>query len=456
MKNEEMMKSGSVWKAIASMAIPSAVIMILMIFYNIADMFFIARLGDNAQVAAVSVVSPVFSIMSAIAMMLGNGGCTMIAKAFGAGEKDKAKTYSSLCMWTAIVLAVVFIVLALTFVDPLLAFLGAKGDVALYAKKYMIPIVLGSPFMMISTSVALLLRAEGAVMEGFCGNLIGTVVNLILDPIFILVFHWGVAGAALASVAGNALATFYYSYVISKKSQAMSFSLKYARKDVGAIGHILILGLPNAIASILSGFASTFSNQILSGYGTDALAAMAAAGKCTMIATTLVMAVGMGCQALISYNYGAQNIPRLKEVVQQIIYSGLCYQYCGRCLLLSLPKSHYGTVLNDGCLRPRRSYGDHPAFDQSYHRRSLSGVRLFSGDRPTDGILDRIHLTARTPFDPGTLYLQPSGRSGWRCLGICGRRCHQYDRCPDRLSNAKKPLYYKVKIKLLALILNEC
>ena len=122
MKNEEMMKSGSVWKAIASMAIPSAVIMILMIFYNIADMFFIARLGDNAQVAAVSVVSPVFSIMSAIAMMLGNGGCTMIAKAFGAGEKDKAKTYSSLCMWTAIVLAVVFIVLALTFVDPLLAF----------------------------------------------------------------------------------------------------------------------------------------------------------------------------------------------------------------------------------------------------------------------------------------------------------------------------------------------
>lgn len=73
MKNEEMMKSGSVWKAIASMAIPSAVIMILMIFYNIADMFFIARLGDNAQVAAVSVVSPVFSIMSAIAMMLGNG-----------------------------------------------------------------------------------------------------------------------------------------------------------------------------------------------------------------------------------------------------------------------------------------------------------------------------------------------------------------------------------------------
>ena len=318
MKNEGMMKSGSVWKAIASMAIPSAVIMILMIFYNIADMFFIARLGDNAQVAAVSVVSPVFSIMSAIAMMLGNGGCTMIAKAFGAGEKDKAKTYSSLCMWTAIVLAVVFIVLALTFVDPRLAFLGAKGDVALYAKKYMIPIVLGSPFMMISTSVALLLRAEGAVMEGFCGNLIGTVVNLILDPIFILVFHWGVAGAALASVAGNALATFYYSYVISKKSQAMSFSLKYARKDVGAIGHILILGLPNAIASILSGFASTFSNQILSGYGTDALAAMAAAGKCTMIATTLVMAVGMGCQALISYNYGAQNIPRLKEVVRKL------------------------------------------------------------------------------------------------------------------------------------------
>ena len=157
MKNEEMMKSGSVWKAIASMAIPSAVIMILMIFYNIADMFFIARLGDNAQVAAVSVVSPVFSMVSAVAMMLGNGGCTMIAKAFGAGEKEKAKTYSSLCLWTAIVLAIVFITLVLIFVNPLLVFLGAKGDVFTYAKRYMVPIVLGSPFMMVSTSVALLL-----------------------------------------------------------------------------------------------------------------------------------------------------------------------------------------------------------------------------------------------------------------------------------------------------------
>lgn len=147
----------------------------------------------------------------------------MIAKAFGAGEKDKAKTYSSLCMWTAIVLAVVFIVLALTFVDPLLAFLGAKGDVALYAKKYMIPIVLGSPFMMISTSVALLLRAEGAVMEGFCGNLIGTVVNLILDPIFILVFHWGVAGAAAGVCSRKALATFTIVMSLAKNRRQCHF-----------------------------------------------------------------------------------------------------------------------------------------------------------------------------------------------------------------------------------------
>lgn len=242
----------------------------------------------------------------------------MIAKAFGAGEKEKAKTYSSLCIWTAIVLAIVFIILVLIFADPLLVFLGAKGDVFVYAKRYMVPIVLGSPFMMISTSVALLLRAEGSVMEGFVGNLVGTIVNLVLDPVFILGLHMGVQGAAIASVFGNVLAVFYYIYVIRKKSQTMSFSLVYASKDVPAIGHILILGLPNAIANILSGFASTFSNQILSTYGTDALASMAAAGKCTMITTTLVMSVGMGCQALISYNYGARNIPRLKEVVRKL------------------------------------------------------------------------------------------------------------------------------------------
>ncbi len=281
-------------------------------------------------------------------------------------------------------------------------------------------------------------------------------VNLILDPIFILVFHWGVAGAALASVAGNALATFYYSYVISKKSQAMSFSLKYARKDVGAIGHILILGLPNAIASILSGFASTFSNQILSGYGTDALAAMAAAGKCTMIATTLVMAVGMGCQALISYNYGAQNIPRLKEVVRKLAILVFGISVVAGALCFIFRKAIMAQFLTTDVLE----LGVFMVTILLLTSPIIGVVYLVSGyfqaiDRPMESLVVSILRTGAPP-DPGTLYLQPSVRSGWRCLGICGRRCHQYDRCPDRLSNAKKPLYYKVKIKLLALILNEC
>lgn len=318
MKNEEIMKSGSVWRAIASMAIPSAVIMIVMIFYNIADMYFIAKIGDAAQVAAVSVVSPVFSIISAVAMMLGNGGCTMIAKAYGQGETTKAKIYSSLCIWFAVICSAVVMVFVLLFTDPLLRFLGANSDVFSYAKEYLYPIILGSSFFMLSNTIALLLRAEGSVMAGFTGNMIGTMTNLILDPIFILGFRWGVAGAAWASVLGNVFAVVYYAWIILKQSKALSFSPAHACKDIVAIGHILLLGLPNAIANLLSGFASTFSNQLLSNYGTDALAAMAAAGKCTMITGSLVMSICMGCQALIAYNYGAQNIVRLKEIVRKL------------------------------------------------------------------------------------------------------------------------------------------
>ena len=177
MKNEEIMKSGSVWRAIASMAIPSAVIMIVMIFYSIADMYFIAKIGDAAQVAAVSVVSPVFSIISAVAMMLGNGGCTMIAKAYGQGETTKAKIYSSLCIWFAVICSAVVMVFVLLFTDPLLRFLGANSDVFSYAKEYLYPIILGTSFFMLSNTIALLLRAEGSVMAGFTGNMIGTMTN---------------------------------------------------------------------------------------------------------------------------------------------------------------------------------------------------------------------------------------------------------------------------------------
>lgn len=318
MQNETLFRTGSVWRAIITMAVPSVVIIIVMFLYNVADMFFIGCLGDTAQVAAVSVVGPVFSILAAVAMMLGAGGCTIIARCFGAGEVDKGRIYSSLCFWAGAVLGVLVCAFLLLWGTPLLQMLGSTPETTPYALQYMRVLAFGAPFLILANTLAMLLRAEGAVKEGMIGNLLGTAVNLLLDPLFILLFHWGVVGAAAASVLGNAAATGFYLLYILRKGTVLTLDLRPALQKPAVLGEILIIGLPNGISSVLSGFASTFSNRLLSAYGTGAIAAMAAAGKTTMLIGMITMAICMGCQPLLAYSYGAGDRPRLRQLLKNI------------------------------------------------------------------------------------------------------------------------------------------
>ena len=143
MKNEALFRTGSVWRAIFTMAVPSVVIIFVMFLYNIADMFFIGCLGDTVQVAAVSVVGPVFSILAAAATMLGAGGCTIIARCLGAGEVGKGRVYSSLCCWAGTLLGVLVCAALLLSGMPLLQMLGSTPETTAYALQYLRVLAVG-------------------------------------------------------------------------------------------------------------------------------------------------------------------------------------------------------------------------------------------------------------------------------------------------------------------------
>lgn len=318
LKSQKLFRDKPVWTAIFSMAIPSCITILVMVFYNIADMFFIGQLGDTAQVAAVSVVSPVFSIVAAAATMLGIGGCSVIAKTSGEGKIDGAKSYGSLCFYAAAIFGILCTVVMLTATNPILSLLGANQDILGYAGNYMRILALGAPVMLLSTTLATLLRADGAIKEGLIGSMMGTMLNIVLDPIFILGFDWGIRGAALATVIGNTVSTLFYILYILKKAQTLSLKFRLAAQNPIAIFHIMAVGLPNGISSILSGLAATFSNNLLENYGTNALAAMGAAGKATMIIAMIQMGICMGVQPMLAYNYGAQDVERLKEVMKKL------------------------------------------------------------------------------------------------------------------------------------------
>ena len=315
MQNESLFRDKPVWSAIFSMAIPSVFTILVMIVYNMADMFFIGRLGDTAQVGAISIVGPVFSLLSAVSTMIGVGGCTTIAKALGGGNTEDARTNASLCGWTFLLFGCAFSLIVLLFTNPLLRVLGTTDDMVYHAGIYMRILALGAPAMLFSQGMAMLIRSEGAIKEGLIGNLSGTIVNLILDPVFILVLNWGVAGAAAATVLGNLVGSIYFAYYTLRKSNVLNLKPQCALRRPAALFPMMALGLPNALSSILSGLASTFSNRMLSGYGTNAIAAMGAAGKITMIIGLVQMGICMGVQPMMAYNYGARNLPRLKEIL---------------------------------------------------------------------------------------------------------------------------------------------
>ena len=334
MKNEELFRTGSVWKAIFSMAVPSIVIVLVMVLYNMADMFFVGRLGDTAQVAAVSVVGPVFSILAAVATMLGAGGSAIIARCFGAGEIEQGKACASLCFWTGIGLGIVTAIPLILVRKPLLDALGATSEISPYAERYLVILAAGAPFLILANSMAMLVRSEGAVKEGLVGNLLGTLVNLILDPLFILAWNLGVGGAAAASVLGNVMASLWYLGYIVRQGKVLTLRLRPALKKPQILGNIIALGLPNGISSLLAGFASSFSNNLLAGYGTAAIAAMAAAGKTTMLIGMATMALCMGCQPLLAYSFGAGDTKRLRTLLKDLFFltivfgtiaGGACY-----------------------------------------------------------------------------------------------------------------------------------
>lgn len=327
-RNQKIFESESVWKSIFAMAVPSLITILVMLFYNMADMFFIGQLGNTSYVAAVSLVTPVFSMLMALASMIGAGGSVIISAALGGGDREKATGCSAACIWSAILLGAVLAVLLNVFKGGLLTFLGAREDTIGPASTYLSVLTLGAPFMMMCTACGTLVRAEGAVQASLFGNLAGTVTNILLDPLFILVFRWGTAGAAAATVIGNLLGAAFYIHFILRKSAAMSLSLQEALQNNAVMLEVIPLGIPNAVSTVLSGFASTFSNRILAGYSTMHIASVAASGKISMLITMVQMGICMGVQPLIAYHYGSGNKEKLNEVLKKTtlltVIVGLC------------------------------------------------------------------------------------------------------------------------------------
>jgi putative MATE family efflux protein len=323
--NETIFKNAPIKKAVLHMAVPSIIASLVLVVYNIADTFFVGQTNDALQVAAVSFSNSVFILYMAAANIIGIGGSALISILLGESKGKDAKAVSSVCCWASLGAGVIFGVLVIVFMEPLIRFLGCSADSFAFTRDYLFYIALGSPFIVFSTAFGHVVRGEGAAKASMLGGVLGTVVNIGLDPLLILTFHMNTAGAAIATVIGNMIGCAYYCYYITRKSSMLSLSPKFLTSCKGQVRRIFTLGLSAGANAAFSGIAVLLLIRVLSGYGEIEVAAMGVVIKAGMLIEFVQQGIANGILPLLGYNYGAKNMPRFKAVlkVSFIITCGL-------------------------------------------------------------------------------------------------------------------------------------
>lgn len=326
------------------MAVPSMLGMLINIVYNLADTFFVGQTGDSNQVAAVSVSMPLFLIFIAVGNLFGVGGCAFISRSLGEGRQDRVKKISSFCIYTSILLGIVLGVLFMVFKTPLLYMVGASDNTIGFASDYLKWVAIGSPSVITAITVCNLVRGEGAAKTSMFGSILGQVVNIVLDPIFILSggdelfgfkmpfgFGLGVAGAAIATVIGNICSVIFFLLYFLKGKSILSITPKrYTFKDGIAKG-VINVGLPASLNNLLMSLSNIIVNIVLVSYGDNAVAAMGVAMKANMLVVMLQIGLGQGVQPLIGYCYGARNYDRMKKCLH---FSMVCNIVIGTVMTL--------------------------------------------------------------------------------------------------------------------------
>ncbi len=309
----ELFEKAPVSQAVLKSALPAMAAMLMVLIYNLADTFFVGQTHDAYQVAAVSLAMPVFLMFMAVGTVFGMGGTSVISRALGQGRTDYAKKVCSFCMWGCVVVGVIMAALFLIFMEPILTMVGASEGTWAYAKSYLTIVSFGGPFVLISNAFSNIVRAEGKSAEAMMGQLLGNLLNVILDPIMILLLGWNITGAAIATLIGNIVGACYYILYFVRGKSSLSVSIKELSQPEKVCGPVCAIGIPAALGSVLMSVAQIIINSQLAKYGDMAVAGMGVAMKVVTITGMVCMGLGQGVQPLLGYCVGAKLWERFKK-----------------------------------------------------------------------------------------------------------------------------------------------
>ena len=329
--NIELMESAPVLTALARLAAPTVLGIIVQLVYNITDTYFIGLLDDYRQIAAVSLAMPVMLVTNSLSHIFSAGAPSYISRLLGGREYDEVKKTSAFAFYSTAMMSVLVVAVMLIFLNPIVRFIGANDDTFQFTRDYTFIILAFSVIGMSGGTLQGLLRSEGEAKLASIGMIIGAVGNMILDPLFILVFNMGVKGAAIATILGNVSSFVFFVMLLCRKTNQVSIAPKHYRPNRRMVKEVLAIGVPSSLSMVIMSFSVVIFNNLAAGYGTFVIAASGIAVKAQMAAIMIIMGISMGMQPFIGFNYGAKNFKRLFAGIRASVTVGT-----GFCLVFAV------------------------------------------------------------------------------------------------------------------------
>lgn len=312
---KELFETMPIPRAVATLAIPTIISQVVTMIYNLADTFFVGQIGDPYMVAAVSLVSPWFNLLTALGNLFGLGGGSLISRMMGRNNHADIKYVSAFSLWGGGAATLCFSLLTYLFRVPLLNFLGASSDTFSYAQSYLNwVVVLGGVPTMLSLSMGHLLRSEGHARPASMGMMFGGILNVVLDPILIFGFHLDVAGAAIATAFSNLASVLFFAVMYLRLGNKTAVSLKPKYFTFRFIRPVFSVGLASALATALGNASNMVIVKLSSGYGDIPVAAYGIVKRIDQFPLNVSMGLCQGFMPLVGYNYASKNYKRMRGV----------------------------------------------------------------------------------------------------------------------------------------------
>ena len=355
----ELLGNAPIPKALLAMGIPTMIGMLINALYNLVDAYFVGGLGES-QMAAISVVYPLGQVVVGLGLLFGNGAASYISRLLGQRNKDQANKvastalYSSLvvgaimivlsktstALYSSLVVGAIMIVLSILFLKPILRLLGATESVLPYAATYASIYIVSCIFNVFNVTMNNIVTSEGAAKTTMCALLLGAILNIGLDPLFIYTFNFGVAGAAIATAISQVVSTLVYLFYIFRQKSAFQFRIKDCTFSNEILSEIFKIGVPTLVFQLLTSISISLINNAAGNYGDSAIAGMGVVTRLISMGSLTVFGFIKGFQPIAGYSYGAKKFDRLRTAIKiSILWSTIF------CVIVGLLFSLFSTTI---------------------------------------------------------------------------------------------------------------